>query len=156
MKKSMKIKIYLLIICAVANSYISANSVSITYNFPGNFVYGSGYTAAPTSPNDSMLVITSSNIVIDFGGGIFTQSGTVDGFAGITIAPNISNVTLKNGIISGLTGSAVVVNDGCSNIFLNSMTIINCADAGIYFAGTQTGIIDLSIKNCSFSNMVQK
>jgi hypothetical protein len=36
------------------------------------------------------------------------------------------------------------------------MTIINCADAGIYFAGTQTGIIDLSIKNCSFSNMVQK
>lgn len=132
-----------------------SDSVAIIYDAPGQYLYAGGMAGAPTDLNDSMFIITTSNIVIDLGGNIFRQdpANTIPGFKCFTIAPNISNVTIRNGTIAGFTGTAITVSDGCFDIFFDNITIAACVDAGIYLAG-QTGIMDIAIKNTNIANIM--
>ncbi|HEX2977590.1 MAG TPA: right-handed parallel beta-helix repeat-containing protein [Candidatus Babeliales bacterium] len=143
-------------VCLFAIEQAGADSVAIVYDNPGYYLYGGGMTASPTDPDDSMIIINTSNVVIDMGGNIFRQDpeNTVPGFKCVSIAPNLSNVTIRNGIIAGFTGNGIVVNDGCFDIVLDGLSIKGCTDAGINFIGDRSGIMDVAIRNTSVSDTI--
>jgi hypothetical protein len=72
------------------------------------------------------------------------------GLDGVFIAPNLTNVTVRNGTITNLTGRGVYVSDGCSEIYLENLSIISCQETGILFDGNPTGsgIFNGSITDC--------
>ncbi|HEX2977589.1 MAG TPA: right-handed parallel beta-helix repeat-containing protein [Candidatus Babeliales bacterium] len=149
------IKFFLVSIIACA--YLNAASVSIVYDTPGHFLYGGGYTAVPTDPNDAMFVLAASNLVIDLGGNVFSQDPSslgVPGFKGFVIAPGVQNVTIQNGIIAGFTGTGIFVSDGCDQIFFNNVTSAFCTDAGIAMVGTTSGITNVKIQNCFVNDVL--
>ncbi len=85
------------------------------------------------------ISITSSNVILDLSGRSITfAGGTGTGINGITVAANLSNITIRNGIISGMNGSGVLINSGCLNINLEQLDINGCTTAGVNFAGTAT------------------
>ncbi|MBI2774413.1 right-handed parallel beta-helix repeat-containing protein [Candidatus Dependentiae bacterium] len=132
---------------------MSAGSVAIIYDTPGQFLYSGGMQTTSVDPNDSMIIIATSNIVLDLGGNIFfAGQDSAPGFTGITIAPNVYNVTIKNGIVAGFTGNGIRINDGCYDIFIDNITTTLCADAGINSLGSLSGIMDVVIKNCTISD----
>lgn len=50
---------------------------------------------------------------------------------GIYVAPNVKNVTIKNGTINGLSGIGVLIDQGCQNIKISNITINSVGVAGV-------------------------
>lgn len=50
---------------------------------------------------------------------------------GIYVAPNVKNVTIKNGTINGLSGIGILIDQGCQNIKISNMNINSVGIAGI-------------------------
>jgi parallel beta-helix repeat protein len=97
-----------------------------------------------------VISITTSNVILDLSGlSITLTSGSGSSINGITVAPNISNVTIQNGIISSMNGNGVLVGNGCLTITLEDLTISRCTVAGVQCAGTSNSvIIGCSLENC--------
>ena len=74
---------------------------------------------------------------------------------GIAIAANVSNVTIKNGLIANTTNNGIFINAGCSHIQLEDLSVMSCSLDGITFDGTApnpiTGcsISDCQVKKCT-------
>ncbi|OQA34153.1 MAG: hypothetical protein BWY54_00881 [Candidatus Dependentiae bacterium ADurb.Bin331] len=153
MKKQLLLFVGLVLNCAAL-----ADSIAIIFDTPGTYKYGAGFNGSPTDPNDSLFIISSSNIVLDLGDGTFGQQvgNTVPGFKLIVINPNLSNVIIRNGKIANLTSNGIYVNDGCSQVTFENLTLDSCTDAGIFCEGitTGTGLSNLTIRDCSFSNVL--
>ncbi|MCL4361155.1 right-handed parallel beta-helix repeat-containing protein [Candidatus Dependentiae bacterium] len=131
-------KIYSVPICTVINS-------------PGTYGFGAGFAAQPTDADDALVCITSSNVVLDFGGEVFSQDPNfrAPGFDGVRISSNLTNITIKNGTLKNMTGIGINVGDGCSDIHVENMTIKSCDESGILLGGTSISLVqDASINNC--------
>lgn len=148
-------KRYLYLIPFIISSVVRADSVAIVFDTPGTYKYGWGMNGNPTDPNDSLFIIAASDITLDLGGGTFGQQpgNTVTGFRGVVVNPNLTNVKIVNGAFANFTGEGVYVNDGCSQVVFEDLTLGECTGAGIVCEGTETGLSNITIRNCSFSNI---
>jgi hypothetical protein len=79
---------------------------------PGSYVLNKNITNTSKNGQDSVAV-TASNVTIDLQGFVISATGSNTG-AGIN-ATGQTNVTVRNGIISGFTGPAMIMGDN-SNI----------------------------------------
>lgn len=133
---------------------VSAHSLRSTdvFNYPGRYVYGSDVVYLPTADNEPAISIETSNIILDLGGRtvILNPSTTNTGTIGISVAPNLSNIIITNGTIIGLNGPGIVINDGCSQVYIDKMAIRACAQTAVLADGTTTGITNLNMSNNSF------
>lgn len=144
-------KIILCIPLLLTINYLSAQSICNVINSPGLISPGGDVVFDPDVANDSGYCIESSDVILDFGGfNISQDSGDpMAGFTGITVSPGLSNVTIRNGTIQGMTGMAIVIGEGCNNILIENITVIDCNAAGILFNGSSESIIeDGIIDNC--------
>lgn len=109
---------------------------------PGEYNFGNGLTYTPTFINDSIVLITSSNVLLDLRHNILMQQpgDTTGGLNGITISPNLHNVTIQNGTLQSMTGAGILVGDGCSGIKILNMKIQGCNTTGVLFNGSTVGI----------------
>lgn len=125
--------------------------VNIDINQSGSYrLNGIDYT--PTSSNDSIIRISASNVNLDLRGNIFLQGGAVAGLTGISIDEGMSNITINDGIFSGLTGYAIQINGNCSNIVIENVATVSCLLGGIQLNGTITNeISDCVIRSCGLS-----
>lgn len=133
------------------------NNATVTLiDSSGVFPLGGSIIADPQAPNDTIVTITASNVIFDINEFILTQNSTnfMPGLNGVFIAPNLTNVTVRTGTITNLTGIGVYVSDGCSQIYLENLSIMNCNQAGILLDGNPigSGINDVSIINCLVSS----
>jgi WD40 repeat protein len=94
------------------------------------------YQLAGTVSNE--IAITASDVTLDMNGQ--TVGG---GTNGISISSGLSNITIKNGTISGVTSAGILVNSGCSDITLDNIAATN-AIVGISFSNATNSLI----RNC--------
>jgi hypothetical protein len=120
---------------------MSNRSLAIhTISQPGFFYLIGNQTYGTSDPNDAIIVISSSNVVLDLQTFSIDQEGVFPGCDGILINPNLSNITIKNGGIKNLTGVGIHVSDGCTGINIEHIKISGCNTAGILYDGSTTGI----------------
>lgn len=132
-------------------NYINTTSICTIINSPGMISPGGDVLFDPTDPDDSGYCIQSGDVILDFGGFNILQdpSDPIPGFTGITVSPGLSNITIRNGTIQGMTGLGIIVGAGCTNITLENINVIGCNATGILFNGNIASIIqDGSINNC--------
>lgn len=100
------------------------------------------------------ITISASDVTLDLNG------NTVTG--GIELSSNISNVTIKNGIIDTTAADGLKVNSDCSNIFLSELTVRNATTNGIMLNGVDNCVItncdmslnDTGLQICNSSNVI--
>jgi WD40 repeat protein len=124
----------------------------LTITEAGVYRLGSDITYNPTNTNDDIILINSSNVMLDLAGYTLSQGNSVAGLTGIEVAANTSNVYITNGVISNLTGTALAVDGGCSRIFIENITTFSCNVFGIFLNGTNSAIINCGITRCDLSN----
>ncbi len=90
------------------------------------------YTLAANVPHQ--ITISVPDVTLDMNG--CTVSG---GIHGIVINSGLSNVTIKNGVVHGVT-DGIQVNAGCIDITLKEITAKNCS-RGINFDQVNSGVI---------------
>jgi hypothetical protein len=114
---------------------------------PGTYVLSDPITSTATT--GQVISITSSNVSLDFSGfAIALGVGSGPLINCITIAPNLSNILIKNGVISTMNGNGISVGSGCLNVRCEDLEINGCTISGVNFAGTSTG----SLSGCSMEN----
>lgn len=112
----------------------------------GNDIVGNG------DPNTILVRVSANNVTIDLSGrSIRHDTLTSDTTsAGIVIDPEVTDITIQNGIIGPINGTGVIVSPGCSNIIFKDLQISNCSNYGVDCRGTTTSKIDgISYINCS-------
>lgn len=161
-----------LIACALAEQVapLTANSItaaSLNYAAGANTglfaITSAGYyylsedlllTQAPTNTNP-IILINASNVVVDLATKTIAGNSNANVvFAGIQVADGVSNVTIKNGTINGISsatsaanGFGIAVNNGAattvSRILVQDLSIFNCG----YFGISVRSCNDLVIEN---------
>ncbi|OQA34152.1 MAG: hypothetical protein BWY54_00880 [Candidatus Dependentiae bacterium ADurb.Bin331] len=156
------LKLYLIFLSSalVCAQITKADSVCSVIDQPGNYEYGADNIVSPSDPDDAIVCITSSNVVVDLGEHVFAQTpgNTVGGLNGVVISADLKNVTLRNGNIGNVTGAGIIVNEGCENIVIENIQIRECPAGGILLAGTSLNaikdgsIIDCLVLSCTGNN----
>ncbi len=81
------------------------------------------------------LEITASNVVVDLGG--FRVNGAAGSLSGIRIAPGVTNVTIRNGTITGFDQSGIVSDIGAALVLENLVVTDVGADGVLAGAGSR-------------------
>lgn len=117
---------------------------------PGFYTYGGDVFFDPQDPNDNGVLITASNVTLDLQDHTISQtvSNTIPGLDAIFISPNLTNIKIRNGTITNVTGRGIYVGDGCSGVYIENLILTSCQATGVLFDGSQTGsgIINGKIK----------
>lgn len=118
---------------------------------PGLYFFGSDVIGS-IDPNTTLVRISASNVIIDLSGHIIRQDGLTSDITsvGIFIEPNITDVTIQNGIIGLINGTGVLISPGCKDIVFKDINISDCSNCGVDCQGnTTTEIEGVSFINCS-------
>ena len=114
---------------------------------PGTYALSDDIPSIATS--GQVISITASNVILDFSGqNISLGTGSGNPINCITIAPGLSNILIRNGVISTMNGNGISVGSGCLNVRLEDLEINGCTLSGVNFAG----ISGASISGCSMEN----
>lgn len=151
---SIKEKFLLLFIAII--SFHEATSTITLIDTPGVFPLGGSIIIDPQLPQETIVTIRSSNVVFDINGFVLSQNplNETTGTIGIHIEPHLKNITIKNGTIIGLSGTGITVGEGCDNIYLENLSILDCNDSGIVFEGNPAGnlVQEIMISDCLVSS----
>jgi hypothetical protein len=119
----------------------------VLLNEPGNYHFSSG-TNVDFITSGTIINITSNNVTINLQNFTLSQKNAGSSnknITGINIADGLSNITIKNGNINNITGTAIIMGQNCFNITLNNLTIAQARSGGIE---VQTGTDTMFINNC--------
>ncbi len=138
-----------------SNSF--GNSTNLTYSIleAGRYQLRDSIIFNPSTAKTS-IYINSNDVILDLGGQTLTlkRDNATENILGIEIASNCSNVTIRNGQITGFSGESIKIGLGCTNIIIENIHINNAKNTGIVFAGTQNNkIISCSLKNILIANI---
>lgn len=113
----------------------------MTISEAGSYELGANLSFNATTPTDSIILINSNNVVLDLKDHILVQTNPATAMlAGIAVAPNLTNVKIQNGMITGVNGAGVLVQSGDQVVSLNNITTASCA-------------IGVNIQNSSYVNL---
>jgi len=138
----------------ITQNQINQAGGTIQLTAPGNYFFTEDIISLG-SGTDPIIQIDSSNITLDLCGR--SLSG-IDGNKASGIFINTTtHVTIKNGIIQDMLISGVMVNGGCTDIVLESITTLSCGLYGIQIGDSVIGnpspnlatITDLRISECA-------
>lgn len=116
----------------------------------GLYVLASDIIGDDALGGSGIITVSGSNITIDLGGHTINQGSGTSGVHGVYCAPHSKNITLKNGIIRGVSGNGILIEAGCSHITLENIALIDCLEGHLLAAGTPgTPITSLLIDGCS-------
>lgn len=132
----------------------SSIAVELTISRPGTFVLGNDLVIVPVGA-DTCIQINASNVTLDLNQHIITQGNLVANCNGITVAPNLTNVTIRNGTIANFTGTGITIGSGCNLIAVELISTLSCDTRGIESLGTPSApnqgilIINSTVAGCS-------
>ncbi len=130
----MKLKLFFILILISYNIQAVFHTISTS----GQYVYGEDVNFNPTTVNDSVILITTSSVLLDLNNHIITQGNLIAGATAITVADNLTNITIKNGTLASFTGTGIIVQSGCSEITIENILTVSCDARAIAFVGTTT------------------
>jgi len=127
--------------------FIFSNTTTVITD-PGSYITANDIAFSPTNSSIPIIRISSSNVHINFNTSSIriapesSSSGITDG---IIIDNNLSNITIRNGVINNLTGTGIITGEQCRNIQIVDMAITKIGQAGIIF---KTGGSNIIVHNC--------
>ncbi|OQA35344.1 MAG: hypothetical protein BWY54_00618 [Candidatus Dependentiae bacterium ADurb.Bin331] len=126
-------------------------SVDLTISQPGLYTLGNNIQSLPTGA-DSIINITTSDVILDLGNRIIFQGNATANVNGITVNSGLSNITVQNGVIRSVTGEGIIVNNTCSQINFYNLNFESCATDGLILNGLPgvNQISNVQIINCNF------
>jgi hypothetical protein len=128
-------------------------SNGFTVTSPGYYTLcGSVGFDAPVTPS-CVIRIQTSNVTFDFNQNSIYQTDADAGLVAVCVDSGFDNIVIKNGKISGVTGSGITIADDSQDIIVSGMTVRGCGGDGISFSGT-TGSRnrDVIIEDSQFTN----
>ena len=141
------------IIFLVGTITFLAQATELTISLPGLYSLGENLVSVPTAA-DTIVNITVRDVVFDLANRIIVQNNATANVDGVVINSTVTDVTIQNGIIRNVTGSGIIINQGCSRIKINNIFFENCATRGVSLVGAAgvNQILNCEIKNCRFYN----
>lgn len=141
---------------STAISYVDVNNSGSTISKPGNYYLTGNVSFYPVNtPTLSTIIhITQSNVTLNLNETIITQASTNStlNLNAIVIDPGLSNIIIFNGTISGISGTGIVIGDGCSDITIKNVQITNCVQGGLTAIGTSSSpILSLTLRDLLLS-----
>lgn len=125
---------------------------------PGLYVFGSDIVYDPTFDGDTIVQITSSNVILDLDNHSLSQldTNTHIGTIGVVIDSDLSDITIRNGQIRFLPdGIGIQVGSGCSRISIENIDVNFVGGRGISFNGTalnpitNPSVISTQVASCA-------
>ena len=117
---------------------------------PGLYAFGSDVTYTSNVSNQPIIDITCDHVTLDLSGHLVNQDPTssATGLIGILIRPGLSDIIVKNGTVGPLDGTGIVVQEDCTEITLEDLTVSDCTEGGISLIGTsEKPISDVTVKS---------
>lgn len=139
------------ILVIMAMVWLTLDAVQYSITNPGHYQLGSDIIYNPLSADDQIIRISASDVILNLNNFTIRQdpSNTFDTIQGIVIDPNLSNITIQNGTIAQITGTGLIINEGCSRITIENIQTYSCGFAGMYAFGTSNNpITELAIDQC--------
>lgn len=128
----------------------------VTANTSGVYTLGNSIAYTPTTPGDSIILITANDVTIDLNGSVLSQENSFSSVNGITINSGLSGITIKNGTLANLTGTGIQIQAGCSMILIDNIVTESADQCGIALNGTAgNSVAFLHISNCSITHCAQ-
>lgn len=109
-------------IITITPSMIGRTGYNITRS--GHYCLGFTTDFNPSTTGLSAIVVNADNVVIDLNGQTLGQSGSLAPTYGILVNGS-SNVTIKNGTITGFALNGIRLNSGSSEIVIDTVTALN-------------------------------
>ncbi len=124
-----------------------------TIDLPGYYFLATDLLPTPANDGAACIKIAASNVTLDLNGKTIMQAnGNDKNMVGIHISPNQSGVDIKNGSISDIIGTGILIDEGCTSVNLHILTIINCSKIGILaYKARNIELNELRVKKCSDS-----
>jgi hypothetical protein len=119
----------------------------ITYTISSSGTYILTKSTSFVGGSGQIININSDDVILDLAGQSITNDTTAN-INGIEIQSGKSNITIKDGVIRGITGAGIVVGAGCKNVKIKNVTVDNCDKGGIDFQGTAGN----SVSDCELIN----
>ncbi|MBI2774409.1 hypothetical protein HYX58_00155 [Candidatus Dependentiae bacterium] len=129
--------LFVLLFCLFSSRLLYSTDLLI--NQPGKYKLGDSIISVPNITGDTIITISSSNVLFDFGGYTLSQGNSVGNCTGIIINPNLSDIIIQNGCLQNITGTGILINQGCSKIKIN-----NIAFKSIGFEGLALKLLKVS------------
>lgn len=117
-------------VTTIGQSDIS-NGKTLTISTPGHYVLTRNLVFVPDAASDTIINITTNDVTIDFGTHTIYSNKALAGTKAINIATGLSNITILNGTIKGMTGVGIYVNSSCRNVHVSNMIIMDCDEGGL-------------------------
>jgi hypothetical protein len=114
------------------------------------------HTVGGATETRGLIAITSSNVILDFGGAVITTDKASE--VAITVGDGLKNITIRNGIIASGSqnfDSGIIIGQGCKNINIANISIQGAvhADGAINIKGASGQTVnDLVLENLMLSN----
>jgi hypothetical protein len=123
-----------------------ASAIELTIDQPGIYELGASIVSLPAAGPDQIIVIASSDVIFDLGEFVIFQGNAVAEVDGILINSNLSDIVIRNGMIRGVTQTAISIGSGASRILIENMKVGQCAGGVL-----ATSVTDLTIQGCQFT-----
>jgi hypothetical protein len=142
---------FLYTLCITSFVIPSLHAPQVTIDQPGLFLLDVTRAYSPTTNNDSIINITSSNVTLDFQGNSISQgsNNTQTGLDGVAINSGLTNITIKNAHIQNLSGVGIRINSACTKITIKDSLIETCYSGGILLSGP--GVSGIEVGNTRIS-----
>jgi hypothetical protein len=142
------------LLCSIA-LLVSLHCIApaLTISAPGTYTVGWNVPYAPVA-GEPIILIESSNVLLDLEGYTLDQINSETGVAGISIGNGFSNIVIKNGRIRNVTDCGLVITPTATfseKISIENIFFENCGSEGIAIipsGGFTTQ--NLSIEGCTF------
>jgi WD40 repeat protein len=152
----MKLNQSLLIFITVASLTFNVHAPFTTITQTGDYDISGDISYSPVATNDTIIQISASNVRLNLGGHVISQGNLTAGLNGISVNPNLTDITIQNGFIQNLTGTGVGIGQGCKRITIDGITTFSCDNRGINVSGVISAPIQNSvIKNCTLNGCCQ-
>jgi hypothetical protein len=137
MKKNLKYFIFLLVL-SISNSLVAD---TIIINQPGLIRLGDSVVELL---GVDVIQITSSNVTLDLNEHIIAG-----GINGVVVDPNLTNIIIRNGIITNVYNDAISIGENCSSIQIYDVDIASCGNGINLAKGLENGLV----KSCNFNKV---
>jgi hypothetical protein len=127
-------------------------SFPIIVSSPGYYVFAEDIFFDGTTASAAITIEPNvGEVTIDLIGYNLNQSVPAAGITAIAIESGNNRVTIRGGTITNFSQSAITVDDLCSEIYIDLLSIVGCGNRAVEFNGS-TGIVYGSITNCLMTN----
>ncbi|MCL4361157.1 hypothetical protein M1446_02250 [Candidatus Dependentiae bacterium] len=134
----------------ISNADLGATGYNINtgslYKLAEDIVY---FPAAPSNA----ININASGATLDLQCFSLSQGNLVPNVNGIFVSPNLSDVTIENGMIKRFSRAGISVQSGNTRLLVDNVETFSCDVRGTEFQGTvATPVTESLIKDCTLTN----